>query len=614
MKELSYTREQDARFRELVLASADIVYAMSPDWKSLKELKGHGFIPDTVEPNENWLKRYIPPSDYGEVMALINQAISEPKHIVLEHRVIKVDGSYGWVLSRAIPIFDEQGEIVEWFGTASDITEHHRIEVELDHAREHTEQQKRLYETIMSSTPDLVYVFDLNYRFTYANQALLTMWGKTWETAIGKSLLENGYEDWHAAMHEREIDEVRLTRKSIRGEVSFPHAVLGKRIYDYIFMPVLNDQGEVEAVAGTTRDITEIRNAEMAITESESRFRTMAEGADVMISVLDEHGNGSYFNEKWSTVTGKNAASLMGKGWMELPAQDNKEQVIKTLINAFLQQKYWQFDFQITTDDGRLRWLLASGSPRRRQDGSFAGYICTAIDITEIKENEQRKNDFISMVSHELKTPLTSVMGYTQLLSRKLSDHADPFLRDILQRTEQQLTKMTSLINGFLNVARLESGKLPMQCSAFDFSDLLRDIEQESMTRVLSHQLLIVPPADPVFVYADREKIGQVIQNFIDNAVKYSPVKSTIEVVCEQVDHRIKLSVHDQGYGISDTNLPHLFGRYYRVENDKTKGIAGFGIGLYLCKEIIKAHDGEIAATSKLHVGSTFYFTLPILP
>jgi PAS domain S-box-containing protein len=122
--------------------------------------------------------------------------------------------------------------------------------------------------SISASTPDLIYAFDLSYRFTYVNNAVLSMWGKTWEQAIGKSLLENGYEPWHAEMHEREIDQVVATRQPIRGEVSFPHAVLGNRIYDYIFVPVTNQLGEVEAVAGTTRDITEIRKAEDMVRKS----------------------------------------------------------------------------------------------------------------------------------------------------------------------------------------------------------------------------------------------------------------------------------------------------------------------------------------------------------
>src|SRR5690606_5631579 len=121
---------------------------------------------------------------------------------------------------------------------------------------------KRLYETIMDTTPDLIYVFDRKYRVSYANKALLAMWGLSWEEARGRELCQLGYTEKHAAMHEREIDEVIATGKLIRGTVSFPHAVLGVRFYDYIFSPVFGDSGEVEAVAGTTRDITDFKFAE----------------------------------------------------------------------------------------------------------------------------------------------------------------------------------------------------------------------------------------------------------------------------------------------------------------------------------------------------------------
>ncbi len=124
------------------------------------------------------------------------------------------------------------------------------------------DMERRLYESLISHTPDLIYAFDLDYRFTFANRALLDMWDRTFEESVGKRLLDVGYEPWHAEMHEREIDEVVATKKSIRGEVGFPHATLGWRVYDYIFSPVMNEAGEVEWISGSTRDITELKNAQ----------------------------------------------------------------------------------------------------------------------------------------------------------------------------------------------------------------------------------------------------------------------------------------------------------------------------------------------------------------
>ena len=155
-----------------------------------------------------------------------------------------------------------------------------RAETALVRSTEASEKQRRLYDTILSSMPDLVYVFDLNHRFTYANEALLKMWGRTWENAIGKNCLELGYEQWHAEMHSREIEQVIATKKPIRGEVPF-NGTNGRRIYDYIFVPVLDSNGEVEATSGTTRDVTDRKRAEAAEKSEKRVFELMATGASL---------------------------------------------------------------------------------------------------------------------------------------------------------------------------------------------------------------------------------------------------------------------------------------------------------------------------------------------
>jgi PAS domain S-box-containing protein len=157
---------------------------------------------------------------------------------------------------------DGEGEIVEWIGAASDVTARRRALDDLARVTAEAEQQRHFYDALISSTPDLVYAFDRNYRFLFANRALLAMWDRTLEDSVGKSLVEIGYEPWHAEMHEREIDQVIATKQPIRGEVGFPHATLGWRIYDYIFTPVLDSAGEVDWIAGTTRDITDRKRTE----------------------------------------------------------------------------------------------------------------------------------------------------------------------------------------------------------------------------------------------------------------------------------------------------------------------------------------------------------------
>jgi PAS domain S-box-containing protein len=783
------------RFRALVSATSDIVYSMSADWLVMRELDGRGFLMDTHEPLADWMSIYIHPDDLEKVRLAINDAIRKKKIFQLEHRVLQADGSPGWTFSRAVPILDDKGEIVEWFGAASDITERKRTEEALQEAREQSERQKRVYETITSGTPDLMYVFGLDYRFTYANSALLSMWGKTWETAVGKSLLENGYEPWHAEMHEREIDHIIATKQSVRGEVSFPHATLGKRIYDYILIPVLNDEGEVEAVAGTTRDVTERKHWEEELAASSEKLQaTNEEIATINEEIMSINEEQAASNEELTSTNEELAlvnqklreaqhkieeaelalrlaidAASFGTWFIHsvtrefitdarlkelfgyYPDEDlSIEQALaqitddyRDLVSAKLEDAiYNNGDYDVTYPvigfhDNRLRWLRAIGNLKADPSGSFSAFTGVVMDITEQylaakevkraeeslrmavdaaalgtfyinaadrifvasaklkeffgffpeeevpyeaainqihpdyrkqaaelveaaftkgvrfdmeypiighndgkvrwvrgigemqhsdgkdyftgvlheitekKQDEIRKNDFIGMVSHELKTPLTSMRGYIQMLLLKLKRQDDEFGVSALEKANAQVSKMTGMINGFLNVSRLESGKIHIDLQVFDLALLISEAEEESLATISSHEVIFAP-VEITFVSADRDKIGQVIHNLISNAVKYSPAGSIINVACVQANGMANISVKDQGMGIKPDDLARIFDRYYRVEGNHMFSISGFGIGLYLCSEIIRRHQGEIWAESEFGKGSTFSFSLPL--
>ncbi|MCG2613353.1 PAS domain S-box protein [Terrimonas sp. NA20] len=603
--------QSEERFRALVNATSDVVYRMSPDWGIMRQLTGGEFLSDTGEPIDNWMEKYIHPEDLDKVHIAISEAIRTKTIFSLEHRVQRADGSMGWTFSRAVPILNEAGEIIEWFGAANDVSGRKQTELALNAAKELAEQQKRLYETITSGTPDLIYVFDLDYKFTYANEALLTMWGKSWENAIGRKLLENGYEPWHAEMHEREIDTVVETKKPIRGEVSFPHAQFGRRIYDYIFTPVINEQGVVEAVAGTTRDITEIRQAEITLAESEARFRNMAEGSNIYIAMSDETGKIIYFNQAWLKFTGKSEQELLNFNWTDLLHPDDHEKHLSIYRDAIRAELPFHDSYRLRTSDGEYRWLLVDGSVRRYSDGSFAGHIGAAVDITGLKEDEQRKNDFISMVSHELKTPLTSTLAYIQLSKERVSASNDDLTHTMLTRTEKQIRKMTGMINSFLNLSRLESGKIQVEPVEFDLGALINEIRQEFMATISSHKV-IFHPFETACILGDHEKIAQVIQNLISNATKYSAKNTPVEISVINRDGEVEISVEDKGVGIRQEDLTRVFERFYRVHDFETRNISGFGIGLYLCAEIIKRHGGKIWVESELGKGSTFRFTLPV--
>jgi len=766
--------ETEARLKALIEATSDVVYSLSPDWSEMRELDGRGFLKNAKAPTNNWRTDNVYPDDMDLVNTTIEECIREKKIFQLEHRVLRADGSPGWTFSKAIPILDEQGHIIEWFGSAKDITQRKEAEEALSEARALSDQQKRLYETIASSTPDLLYVFDLNYRFTYANRALLDMWGKTWEESVGKGLLEIGYEPWHAEMHEREIDEIIRTKLPVRGEVSFPHAALGTRVYDYIFTPVLNEYGEVEAIAGATRDVTDRKkweedlkelnrelagiNRELATTleevakvndeltkanekieEGQIAFRLAVEAANfgtwfihsitrefitdarsrelfgyredepltleqAMAQITDEYR--PYVTEKlenaiynhgdydvtypvigvhdqrlrwlraignlkadssgtFSAFTGvvmditdqylagadirraeeslRMAVDAAGLGTFQISLEDGvftsspklkeffgfhpdeemsyeaaMKQVhpdFRDLVAANAEKAFSEkarFDMEhliIGYHDEKMRWVRAIGEIQQKEGKEYFSGVLH--EITEKKLDEIRKNDFIGIVSHELKTPLTSIKTYIQLMQARSVKTEDEYLIKILEKADLQINKMTTMINGFLDISRLESGKIHINRRWFDLSDLLKAAEEETKATVDSH-ITIFNPIRSVQVNADRDKIEQVINNLISNAVKYSPAGSTIRISCTSDDTFAYVSVKDQGKGIKTEDIAHIFDRYYRVEGEEMQSISGFGIGLYLCSEIITHHQGFISVESHPGSGSDFVFSLPL--
>ncbi|HEY4195553.1 MAG TPA: ATP-binding protein, partial [Mucilaginibacter sp.] len=235
----------------------------------------------------------------------------------------------------------------------------------------------------------------------------------------------------------------------------------------------------------------------------------------------------------------------------------------------------------------------------------------TLVDITESKRDEIRKNDFIAMASHELKTPLTSLKAYLQLLETKLNGTTDPFIKTAVVKSGNQVNKMTALIHSFLDISKLEPGKLQLNPQTFDINQPIKEAIADS--RLLSNTHIIhFEPSGEINVNADRDKIAQVIGNLISNAIKYAPRGSNITISCEAKEDNVQVSVTDEGIGIRPKDQEKIFQRFYRAEDEESKNISGFGIGLYLSSEIIQRHKGKIWVSSAEAKGSTFYFSLPI--
>ena len=292
--------------------------------------------------------------------------------------------------------------------------------------------------------------------------------------------------------------------------------------------------------------------------------------------------------------------------------RDRVVKVISDLLHHRVADGRYDVEYRtVSPQDASIKWVRAIGKIYFDDDGSPLRFIGSVLDITDQKLDEQRKNDFIGMVSHELKTPLTSMLAYQQILQKKLlKDNADEFTRVALDKSNQQIRKMTSMINGFLNISHLESGKIQLKKEAFDMRLLLEELIQDFRMITSTHEL-ILKACDHPMLYADREKISSVISNLISNAIKYSPQGKVILVSCNADQNRIVVHIKDEGMGIKEEDQARLFQRFYRISTSHRENISGFGIGLYLSKEIVERHEGEIWVESESGKGSTFSFSLP---
>ncbi|HEY1187659.1 MAG TPA: PAS domain-containing protein, partial [Gemmata sp.] len=488
----------------------------------------------------------IHPDDRDRVAGLVARAVDGGERYEADYRVTDGAGGWRWVTARGQVERDTAGQAVRFPGVVIDVTDHKRAEEALARLTAESGRRMRLYEAVLSSTPDLAYVWGLDHRFSYANEGLLRMWGKTWDEVIGKNCLELGYEPWHAAMHDREIEQVRATKRPLRGEVPFT-GTFGRRVYDYLLVPVIGADGEVEAVAGTTRDVTDRKASEEGHQKQTERLRLLWEAASVLLTtdepdammrglferIAGHFGLDAYFNfavdasgaflrlESCVGVPADAVAALrrleFGQAICGAVAQC-REPITATriqqsddprvqLVKAFGIRAY---ACNPLLAGERLLGTLSFGSRTRdtfdADELEFLRTVCHYVTVAherlrlvrELREADRKKDDFIALLAHELRNPLAPIRNGLQVLQLAgAGAAATARARDMMDR---QLGHMVRLIDDLLDVSRINRNKMDLRLARVTLAEVVASAVETArpVLDAAGHELAVALPAAPV--------------------------------------------------------------------------------------------------------------------
>jgi len=353
-------------------------------------------------------------------------------------------------------------------------------------------------------------------------------------------------------------------------------------------------------------DIVKERTKDLLL--SREYFKYLANNVPVIIWTADMNGKLDYINRRWFEYTGFSLEDSKTRQ-AELVHPDDLETSATAWKYAVTNKQKYEHEFRFKRNaDGAYRWHYAQAIPFKDEHGNIAAWIGTSIDVDDQKKQLERKDEFIGVASHELKTPLTSLKGYLQLM--ELQENLSDPVRSYISKANISLVKLQRLVDQLLDASKIKAGKLEFSKQIFNLTDLVTQcIENCSIMYPLFN--IKKQLQENIMVMGNEDRIEQVFMNLVNNAVKYSPDNKDIVVRTESDGNRAVVSVTDFGVGMSDQDQKFVFERFYRV-NGHDHLTPGLGMGLYIASEIIKEHKGEIAVKSRLNEGCVFTFSLPL--
>lgn len=541
-----------------------------------------------------------------------------------------------------LPLVTRSGEVrqvlasiepVDLDGTACllahiyDITERRLLE-------ERLKVRERRFHAIFDNTFQFIGLLAPDGAVLEANQTALTFAGLTPDEVIGRPLWELPW--WAQSPQSRMLlrDMIRQAAQGqfIRQEVDLRGPDGATARIDFSLKPLRDDAGQVIYLIPEGRDITELRTAEAALQESEERFRSAFALSPIGIALVGLDGRWLEVNRALCDIVGYSQAELRNLTFQDITHPDDLDADL-----ALAQRLYageiasYQMEKRYIRKDGDTIWILLTGSLMHAADGTATCALAQVMDITarkraeaetaralelqqaantELQRLRQAQRNFLSIFTHDFRTPLTSILGYSEVLQERpeLAERTGEFA-GIIADNARRLNRM---VDDLLDLDRLEAGHTPIRRQPVDLGSVLREVAAAFQPRHATHRVSLEIAPELPYITGDRDALLRVVSNLVENAVKYSPAGGPVTLAARRVDDAIHIEVRDRGLGIPASELEAIFDRYARVETDATRRIRGSGLGLAIVREIIEAHDGRVWAESTPGAGSTLHITLPI--
>ena len=479
-------------------------------------------------------------------------------------------------------------------------------------------ESERQFQSLAETMPQIVW--------TARPDGFLNWYNQVWYDYTG-STFERGWEN-DEIVHPDDMEQTRKTWiQSIASGEFYQNEYRLKRKSDGMYrwhlgraVPIKDSKGRVIKWIGTDTDIHEKSEAERILEMQNELFKKITEAIPQGIWRTNLDGSADYFSQRFSEIVGHKVEEMLVWGWFDSIHPADQEKVSIEWQRCREAQIPVSLEFRVRQKDGGYKWFLSQGNPYRDESGNVIKYYGSWTDIQEQKQAQEEltnavnaRDEFISIASHELKTPLTSLKLQTQMFSRAVKLQGDlAYTKErvdaFAEQTEKHTSRLTRLVDDMLDISRLRTGKMSIHKSMVEFTGLVDEV----IERMRPHSqaiISVIKNTDKIDVLIDPLRIEQVISNLILNAIRYGNDRP-IEIMLEKTDKELLLHIKDEGMGISSEKISLIFDRFERAVS--ANEVSGLGLGLYISRQILQLHGGDIKVDSQMNKGSTFTVIIPL--